>query len=263
MIKGKTALALSLSTVLVGSGGALAGEDLLRALDQKICSGCKLQDADLVHADLRDAKLKQAQLQRANLSRAQLDGADLSGANLTDAAMVGASLRGADLRGAKLEGTDLRDADLSGAKFDPDALAASHWKGATGVSADASSYAAMHNAGVEAAQQGRFPEAETFFNKALVKKPDAAVTWLARGITRAEQANLASAQQDINYAATLFEQQGDSATANELKKGLKAIQKAEKAKNGNGYGSQILKAAGGLFQQLAPIAVKMFAPMAF
>ncbi len=159
--------------LLTAPGSALAGnqEHILRLMETKTCPSCRLQDADLVYADLRDAQLAKAQLQRANLSRAQLDGADLRGTNLSFTSLTGASLRGADLRGAQLEGADLREADLSGAKLDNEALARSHWRGATGVSAEVSSYPAMHNAGVEASQQGRFPEAEEYFNKALLKHP--------------------------------------------------------------------------------------------
>ncbi len=250
--------------LLLAPGQALAGnqEHILRLMETKTCPGCRLQDADLVYADLRDAQLAKAQLQRANLSRAQLDGADLRGSNLSFTALTGASLRGADLRGAQLEGADLREADLSGARLDSEALARSHWRGATGVTAEASSYPAMHNAGVEAAQQGRFPDAEEYFNKALLKQPDAALTWLARGITRAEQAKRELAAQDFTYAASLFEQQGQKETAEQLRKGAADLAKDPKQK-GNGAGSAFLQGAIGIFQQLAPLALRFLGPIAF
>ncbi|QPN60484.1 pentapeptide repeat-containing protein [Synechococcus sp. CBW1002] len=248
-----------LLTAAAAPSWAADQEQLMQLLDRKTCPACRLQDADLVHADLRDADLQQARLQRANLSRAQLDGADLRQADLSFSSLMGASLRGADLRGAKLEGTDLRDADLSGAQLDADALAKSHWRGATGVTAEASSYAAMHNAGVEAALQGRYPEAEDLFNKALLKQPDAALTWLARGISRAEQSKRDLAAMDFNYAATLFEQQGQKETAEQLRKGAADLAK-DPNKSGNGFGSGLLQGAIGVFQQLAPLAIKMFAP---
>jgi uncharacterized protein YjbI with pentapeptide repeats len=254
------------ATLCAGLGSIAARgaepEQLIQLLEHKQCRNCRLQDADLVHADLRDALLHGAQLQRANLSGARLDGADLRGANLSYTSLLGASLRGADLRSAKLEGTDLRHADLTGTQIDPDSLATSHWKGAIGISADASSYAAMHNAGVEAVQQGRLLEAEDYFNRALGKKPDAAITWLARGITRSQQAKLEPAQQDISYAAALYELQGDPITASELRKQLKNTEQKNQKQSGNGYGSQLLNTAGNLFQQLAPLAIKIFAPMA-
>ena len=254
---------ISLNTSGLAHAQSHSSNDLLRLLEQGSCKHCKLQDSDLVHADLRDAELINAQLQRSNLSRSRLDGADLRQANLSFASLLGASLRGADLRGANLEGTDLREADLSGAKLDANALASSHWKGATGVSAEASSYASMHNAGVEAAQQGRLLEAEDYFNRALLQNPDAAITWLARGITRSQQAKLETAQQDISYAAALFEQQGDTTTALQLREQLKQLERKEKKQTGNGYGSGFLRTAGALFQQLAPLALKIFAPTPF
>jgi tetratricopeptide (TPR) repeat protein len=121
----------------------------------------------------------------------------------------------------------------------------------------------MHNAGVEAAQQGRLVEAEDYFNRALLKNPDAAITWLARGITRSQQAKTAAAQQDVTYAAALFEQQGDMTTALGLRDQLKKLEQKEKQNAGNGYGSGLLRTAGGLFQQLAPLALKLFAPTPF
>ena len=262
--RAKLAAAPLAALILTDPGSALASnqEHVLRLMETKTCPSCRLQDADLVYADLRDAQLGKAQLQRANLSRAQLDGADLRGSNLSFTSLTGASLRGADLRGAQLEGADLREADLSGAKLDNEALARSHWRGAMGVSAEVSSYPAMHNAGVEASQQGRFPEAEEYFNKALLKQPDAALTWLARGITRAEQAKRELAAQDFNYAATLFEQQGQKETAEQLRKGAKELTK-DPSKKGNGAGSAFLQGAINIFQQVAPLAIKFLGPVAF
>ena len=112
-------------------------------------------------------------------------------------------------------------------------------------------------------QQGRLIEAEDYFNRALLKNPDAAITWLARGITRSQQAKAESAQQDIAYAATLFDQQGDIATALELRNQLKKLEQKEQQKAGNGYGSGLLRTAGELFQQLAPLAMKFFVPTPF
>nr|WP_254896437.1 pentapeptide repeat-containing protein [Synechococcus sp. HK05] len=256
-------LVIGLASCLIGSGAAVASEDLVRLLDAKACTGCKLQDADLTFADLRDAQLAKAQLQRANLSRARLDGADLRGANLSHTTLMGATLRGADLRGAQLNGADLRESDLSGALVDPEGLASTHWTGAVGITAESSSYAAMHNAGVEAAQRGQLMQAEDFFNKALTKKPDAAITWLARGIIRSEQAQLEPAQRDLLYAAQLFEGEGDPKLAKDIRQAVERQQKAAKGQAGNGWGSQILSGAAGLFQQLAPLAVKFFAPVPF
>ncbi|MCP4728741.1 MAG: pentapeptide repeat-containing protein, partial [Roseibacillus sp.] len=146
-------------------------DDLIKVLEDGECRNCRLADADLVHADLRDADLRDARLQRANLGEAQLDGADLSGANLSFTSLRGASLRGANLEGSVLHGTDLRDADLSGARLSPNALEEAHWQGATGINRAMQSHAALHNAGVEASQSGRWSEAEQLFSAAILRTP--------------------------------------------------------------------------------------------
>ena len=253
----------SMALIHLGSlANAAQDADLLRLLESRNCPQCRLQDADLVHADLRDSNLTKAKLQRANLSGVQLDGADLRGADLSFASLMGASLRSADLRGAVLTGADLREADLFEAKFDPEALSRSHWKGAQGVDPSASNYADLHNSGVEEARAGRYPEAEVFFNKALLKQPDAAITWIARGITRAEQAQRSAAAQDFEYAASLYEQQGQREAAKSARE-ASALLKQDPRKPGNGWGSKLLGGATSLLQQLAPMAVKYFAPLAF
>jgi tetratricopeptide (TPR) repeat protein len=237
--------------------------DLIQLLDTRNCRGCKLQDADLVHADLRDADLRQAQLQRANLGQARLDGAQLSGANLSFTSLTGASLRGADLRGARLDGTDLRQADLSGALLDPGSLSRSHWQRATGIPAVQLSYAELHNAGAEAAQQGRYPEAEQLFGDAIRKDPNAAISWVARGICRTEQGKTALAASDFNYAASLYSQGGEVTQAEQLKQAAETIGKADESngEGGNGAGSKALSGILSAFQFLAPLAMKGLIPL--
>jgi uncharacterized protein YjbI with pentapeptide repeats len=264
----RTGLASLVVSVLVvvapGPARAVSDEHLIRLLQQKSCRQCRLQDADLVHAELRDADLRQAQLQRANLSQAQLDGAKLGGADLSFTSLRGASLRGADLRGARLEGTDLRQSDLSGAQFDPQALARSHWDQAIGLAPEQLSYPLLHNAGVDAAAAGRYPEAERLFGEAIRLQPDAAVSWVARGISRAEQGNLDLAARDVTYAAALYEQGGDRDQALQLRQASQTMLKpAKQAKGGNGLGGQLLSGALGLGQVLAPLALKFLVPMAF
>ena len=258
---------------LLATGGAwialpaaMAGSaDLIRLLESKNCRSCKLQDADLVHADLRDADLRQAQLQRANLGHARLDGAQLSGANLSFTSLTGASLRGADLRGARLEGTDLRQADLSGALLDPGALSRSHWQRATGIKSIQLSYGELHNAGAEAAQQGRYPEAERFFGEAIRKDPSAAISWVARGICRSKQGKTELAVSDFNYAASLYSQGGENELATQLKQAAeKVVASSEnETTKGNGAGSKALSGALSALQFLVPIAAKALLPMGF
>jgi len=239
--------------------------DLFQLLETRSCRGCKLQDADLVHADLRDADLRQAQLQRANLGQARLDGAQLGGANLSFTSLMGASLRGADLRGARLDGTDLRQADLSGVLLDPGALSRSHWQRATGIEPTQLSYAELHNAGAEAAQQGRYPEAEQFFSAAIRREPAAAISWVARGICRGEQGKSELAANDFNYAASLYGERGEQEQALQLKQAAEKVVASGKpdTPGGNGAGSKALSGALAAFQFLAPLAAKAFLPMGF
>jgi tetratricopeptide (TPR) repeat protein len=236
---------------------------VLRLLERHGCPGCALQDADLVHDDLRDANLRQAKLQRANLSGAQLDGANLNGADLSFTSLAGASLRGTDLRGALLQGTDLREADLTGALVDRQGLAQSHWQQARGLDISQLGYAALHNAGVAEANQGRYPQAEQFFGEAIRQLPDAAISWIARGIARSEQGKTTLAAQDFAYAGALYERMGDPLDAAELRKASVLLLEDPKApkKTGNGMGSQLMGGALAAFQFLAPLAAKALVPM--
>lgn len=258
-------LALSVLTALAAPlpAGAADAASLIRLLERRACAGCRLQDADLVHADLRDADLRRAQLQRANLSGARLDGARLMGADLSFTSLQGASLRGADLRGARLEGTDLRESDLSGAQLDAGALSRSHWQAARGIQSGGLSHAQLHNAGVEASLAGNAPEAERLFGAAISQQPDAALSWLARGISRNDQGKSDLAAADFRYAASLYAQQGEAETARKLEEAaLLLVKPAPKGQSGNGQGMRLMAGAAGLFQALAPLAMKLL-PLAF
>ena len=240
---------------------AQADAELILLLQNKRCPQCRLADVDLVHADLRDADLSGAELQRANLSRAKLDGVDLSGADLRFTSLQGASLRGADLRSAKFYGTDLRDADLSGAQLDANALEEAHWSGATGLPAKAQSHAALHNAGVMAAESGRWTTAEELFAKAIKRQPDTAESWIARGISREKLGKRQQAMQDFSYAGTLYEKEGDSQKAEQLKAAASALKEhITKPEGGNGMGSAVLNSLISTTQALIPLASKLFMP---
>lgn len=254
VLVGLAPVAVALAGPGLPAARAVETTTLLRLLERKACPGCRLQDADLVLADLRDADLRKAQLQRANLSQAQLDGARLMGADLSFTSLQGASLRGADLRGAKLEGTDLRQSDLSGALLDPGAIGRAHWSQAQGLGPGALSYSQLHNAGVEAFQAGNWPEAERFFGEALRLQPQAKITWVARAISRGQQNKGPEASADFGYAATLYDQDGDSANAKELRQAAKDVsQPKNQPKGGNGIGSQILSG----LSSLLPLAVQL------
>lgn len=249
------------SLVLITTTNAMASEqkDLIRLLETGQCPSCRLQDADLVQTNLRDANLRRAQLQRANLSGARLEGANLNGANLSFTSLQGANLQGADLRGAQLIGTDLRRSDLSGAQLDQGALSQSHWQQAKGISPSAHTYAELHNAGVEAYQQGRQPEAESYFGEAIRQQPEAGISWIARGISRLEQGKTDLASKDFAFAATLYEQAGDDSKAKQLRSLADQVnEEPKKTRGGNGIGSQLVQGALSAFQAVAPLAIKAF-----
>lgn len=258
-------LSLGSPALLGGSALASSTDDLLQLLEQRQCPRCNLAGADLVHARLEDVNLRQARLQRANLGQARLDGAQLMGADLSFTTLQGASLRGADLRGARLEGTDLRQADLSGALLDPGALSRAHWQGARGVDHGQLSFGELHNAGVQAAQQGRYPEAEQFFSSAIRQQPAAAVSWVARGITRGEQGKAQLAASDFNYAASLYAAGGEDTQAAQLRQAAATISAppGQPGGGGNGFGSALVGGTMGALQFLLPLAAKAFMPLPF
>ena len=243
---------------------AAESEDLLKLLQGSDCSGCRLNDADLVHADLRDRNMNGANLQRANLSQARLDGAILKNSNLSFTSLQGASLRGADLRGSTLFGTDLRSADLSGAKLDQGALELAHWEGARGVAQEIRSHAGLHNSGVDAAHSGRWPDAERLFSAAIEAEPDEPLSWVARGLSRGEQGKNELASRDLAHAGRLFADQGDSVKADQLLEASNRVYDTPdnpNATGGNGVGSALLQGALSTAQALAPIAIKALMPM--
>jgi len=258
-------VAATLAAALSAAPPGRASEALIQLMEQRRCEGCALAGAYLVHAQLADVNLSGAQLQRANLSQARLDGARLNGADLSFTSLLGASLRGADLRGARLEGTDLRQADLSGALLDAGALGRAHWQGAKGIDQGQLSYGELHNAGVEAARQGRLPEAEQWFSAAIRREPAAAVSWVARAITRSELGQRQLAANDFDYAAALYAAGGEEAEAKQLRQAAKQVSTTPGTPGGggNGIGSMAIGGALGALQFLAPLAAKAFLPLPF
>jgi tetratricopeptide (TPR) repeat protein len=115
----------------------------------------------------------------------------------------------------------------------------------------------LHNAGVEASLAGNPPEAERLFAEAIGQQPDAALSWLARGIARNDQGKTAQAAADFRYAASLYAQQGEELTAKTLTDAATLLEKpAPKGPGGNGQGMRLMSGAAGLFQALAPLAIK-------
>ena len=242
-----------------------SSNDWIRLLQTGQCSECNLNDADLVRADLRDANLQKASLQRANLNDAQLDGADLRGADLRFTNLNRASLRGANLIGASLYGTDLRNADLSGAKLTPKSLLTSHWDGAQGIEISVHTHADLHNSGVTAASSGRWHDAEELFGLAIQKKPDATLSWVARGIARAKLMKDDQGATDFQYAASLFDQSGQRQWAEQLRLAAANISQRRHTQDlpekTNGWGGTFLDGLIGTAGLIAPIALKALAPM--
>ena len=228
---------LLLLTVLLGAPLSARADDLIVLLQQQSCPNCKLADADLVHSDLRNADLRFSSLQ-------------------------GASLRGADLRGARLDGTDLRQADLSGTLISPGALDRSHWLGAIGITQGLRSAASLHNAGVDEANAGRWPQAERLFGEAIQADPDQAMSWIARGLSRGEQGDEAKAAQDLLHAADLLDQQGAVEQSKQVRQAVSKLQtdKDDDSKTGNGVGSALLGGALSTLSSLAPLALKTLMP---
>ena len=248
-------------TLLLSSPVMARADDLILLLQQRSCPNCRLADVDLVHADLRDADLQRVQLQRANLGQARLDGADLSGADLSFTSMRGASLRGAKLRGAKLFGTDLRDADLTGAMLDANALEEAHWSGAKGMHPQAQSHAALHNAGVSAAESDRWNQSEDLFGLAISRQPNAAESWVARGIAREKLGKRQLAIQDFTYASNLYARKGATVQADQLQTAATSLQDdVNNRQSGNGMGSALLGGLLSTSQTLIPLAMKLFMP---
>ena len=255
---------LGAAASILTQAAVAAPTELVQLLDQGQCQGCDLIRADLAQAQLTRADLQFAKLEGANLSGANLDGADLSGSDLRFASLNGASLRGANLKGAHLQGVDLRGSDLSGAALDEESLASAHWFGAKGVNPALLSYSSLHNAGSQAAKLGQFSEAERWFSEAIRRNPQAAISWLARGIVRSEQGDQALAAQDMNYASKLYEGMGDQSLAQEVGAASDALTAADpRPKSGNGAGSALLSGATSAIRILAPLALRTLIPFSF
>jgi len=224
------------------------------------CNACNLNDADLVHSQLNNVELKKASLQRANLNHAKLNNSDLSNSDLSFANLQGTSLQGANLTGAKLFGTDLRGADLTHAKLSIGALAEAHWEGAIGIEPGIQSHAELHNAGVDAAQTGRWGEAETLFGLAIKQSPNNGMSWVARGIARSQLVKDDLAAADWSYAAALFKNQGSEDWAEQLDSAAALITKRrhlkQPAEPSNGLGSNLLSGFIGGLTSIAPIALQ-------
>ena len=255
-------ISLVLTTPITAADATPRGDQaVIQLLQSNACRSCHLADVDLVHAQLQDADLESATLQRANLSQAQLDGANLRNTDLSFTSLQGASLRGANLQGSRLVGTDLRDADLSGALLDTNALEEAHWSGSKGLPTNAQSHAALHNAGVTAAEAERWSHAEELFGFAIRKEPATTQSWVARAISREKLGKRQLAIQDFTYASQLAAEAGDTSLALQLSSAAQALEdKTPEQRKGNGAGSALLNSLVSTSQALLPIAMKLFLP---
>jgi uncharacterized protein YjbI with pentapeptide repeats len=182
----------------------------------------------------------------------------LRGADLSFTSLHGASLRGAKLQGSKLVGTDLREVDLTGATLDPFALEQAHWDGAVGLQSTMQSHAALHNAGVAATEAGRWSNAEELFGLAILNQPDAADSWVARGITREHLGKRELAIQDFTYAGKLYSENGAIETGKQLELAAASLQDTTTIKeDGNGAGSKLLSGLLSTTQTLLPMVMKL------
>ena len=169
---------------------------------------------------------------------------------------------GADLRGAQLDGTDLRKADLSGCKINPGSLDRSHWRGSIGISQGLLSSSSLHNAGVDEAEAGRWPQAEHLFGEAIQADPEQPMSWIARGLSRLHQGDVAHAEQDILHGAYLLDRQGAPYQSEQLRQALSKLQvnKQAHSKLGNGVGSFLLGGTISTLEAIAPLALKTLIP---
>ena len=252
--------ALLLSWSTAAAAAPQGSSAVIQLLQTQRCNACNLNDADLVHAQLNNADLKEASLKRANLNHAKLNNSDLSNSDLSFSNLQGASLQGANLTGAKLFGADLRGADLTNAKLSVGALAEAHWEGAIGIEPGIQSHAELHNAGVDAAQTGRWGEAETLFGLAIKQSPNNGMSWVARGIARSQLVKDDLAAADWSYAAALFKNQGSEDWAEQLNSAAVSIKKRrhlqQPSEPSNGLGSNLLSGIIGGLTSIAPLALQ-------
>lgn len=221
-------------------------ENIQQLLSTQQCSQCDLSGAGLVMASLPGAQLKGADLTRANLSRANLAGADLRGANLAGASFNGANLTGANLTGANLTGTDLRGAYLVDANLVGVSLDAAYVQGAKGIPNYAGTPEQFHRWGVAEAKEGNYQSAIEDYNRALSLDPEFAPAYLGRGIARYRLGKEASATQDAQIAAQLFEKQQNPSGIRAAQNFIQTMELARKPSEVQSDSGGIGKVIGGV-----------------
>lgn len=241
-----TALATALYPITSASAENLEHTQQLLATRQ--CQSCDLSGAGLVLANLGGADLKGANLVGANLSRANLAGADLSGANLSGTSLFGANLSGANLNGANLSGADLRTAYLTNANLLNANLSNAYLMGVIGMPSNAGTAEDFYRLGVVEAKSGNYRNAIDHYNQALSLKPDLAVVYFARSMSRADLGDFVGANQDAKLAKQLFTQQGNLQGQELSKQLIAAIEVRQKPSDdqGGGGGGNFMNVVGAL-----------------
>lgn len=182
-------------------------EHLNQLLATKQCPLCDLSSSGLVFANLSGANLAGANLSGANLSQANLSGANLSGANLSGASFNSANLTGANLNGAIVVGTDFRGAYLNNASVIGTSMDTAYVQGVIGMPVMAGSPQMFYGWGLLESQKGNYKAAITSYDKALAIDPKFAQGYLGRGLAFLRLGNEKAAQQNVEYAQKLFEEQ--------------------------------------------------------
>ena len=146
--------------------------------------------------------------------------------------------------------------------INPGALERSHWLGAVGINQGLRSPASLHNAGVDEANAGRWPQAERMFGEAIQADPEQAMSWVARGLSRGQQGDEAEAAQDLLHAADLLDLQNATEQSKQIRQAVAKLKSDEDngSKSGNGLGSTELGKIVSTLSSLAPLALKTLVP---
>lgn len=250
-------LALSLATALAPTAIANNFQDLSQLLSTKRCPLCDLRGAGLVMVNLSRADLTGADLSGANLSQADLTGANLAGANLTGASLFGANLSGANLNGAITDGTDFREAYFDRATFINTRLDDAYMQGAKAISSDAGPPQLFYGWGLLETRQGNYQSALGHYDKALTIDPNFAPGYLGRGLALLKIGNETAAQENVEYAALLFEEQEDEVglkTSEQFLENLTEMQEARRRGAGNPQLDSIVRGVASMaFKYLLPL----------
>ena len=118
---------------------------------------------------------------------------------------------------------------------------------------------------MEAFQAGRWSAAEQLFSEAIRSQPKKPLSWVARGISRSEQAKDDIAATDFRFAAALYDAQGSKEWAKQLNKAAESVSQRRfkdlSPNEGKGIGGQLLEGAINSLQMLTPIALKALTPL--